>query len=87
MPPELRRSMMSAHRANIRRYDRILETFLTAHERSFVERRFAEEEAALNRLAGLEVNPSGAFAGISSGIGFGGASIGRGPCLASDEGT
>ncbi len=40
-----------AHRANIAKYQRILATYLTAEERRFVERRLAEEQAALQQLA------------------------------------
>jgi hypothetical protein len=40
-----------AHRANIARYQKILATYLTAEERRFVERRLAEERAALQQLA------------------------------------
>jgi hypothetical protein len=39
-----------AHQANIDRYRRILNTFLTLQERSFVEVRLAEERAALQQL-------------------------------------
>jgi hypothetical protein len=39
--------MLFAHKLNIERYQRILLTNLTAQERSFVERRLAEERAAL----------------------------------------
>ena len=42
---------LRAHRQNIERYRRLLETNLTVLERDFVERRIAEEESALNRLA------------------------------------
>ena len=42
---------LRAHRQNIERYRRLLETNLTVLERDFVERRIAEEEAALDRLA------------------------------------
>jgi hypothetical protein len=42
---------LRAHRQNIERYRRLLETSLTVLERDFVERRIAEEESALNRLA------------------------------------
>jgi hypothetical protein len=38
------------HRANIARYQRILGTYLTTEERHFVERRLAEEQAALQQL-------------------------------------
>jgi len=40
------------HQANIAKYQKILTTYLTEHERRFVERRLAEEQAALKRLAG-----------------------------------
>lgn len=39
-----------ARRQNIARYRRLLDTDLTADERRFVERRVAEEQAALRRL-------------------------------------
>ena len=39
------------HRANITKYQKILATYLTAEERRFVERRLAEEQAALQQLA------------------------------------
>jgi hypothetical protein len=42
---------LRAHRQNIERYRRLLETSLTVLERDFVERRIAEEESALNGLA------------------------------------
>jgi hypothetical protein len=35
-----------AHRQNLARYRRLLDTDLTAEERRFVERRVAEEQAA-----------------------------------------
>ena len=38
-------------RANIERYQKILATYLTAEERRFVERRLAEEQAALQQFA------------------------------------
>jgi hypothetical protein len=41
-----------AHRLNLARYRRLLATHLTAEERRFVERRVAEEQAALRRLSG-----------------------------------
>jgi hypothetical protein len=40
-----------AHRQNINRYRSLLQTNLTELERSFVERRLAEEEAVLTALA------------------------------------
>jgi hypothetical protein len=41
-----------AHRQNLARYRRLLDTHLTAEERHFVERRVADEQAALRRLSG-----------------------------------
>ena len=41
-----------AHRENIERYKRILRTHLTEDERVFIQRRLAEEQAALEQLAG-----------------------------------
>jgi hypothetical protein len=43
------------HRENIARYGRILATYLTVDERRFVERRMAEEQAALQQLSGSAV--------------------------------
>ena len=39
---------------NIAKYRRILGTYLTAEERHFVERRLAEEQAALAQITGSE---------------------------------
>lgn len=41
------------HRENISKYRRILGTHLTDHERDFVNRRLAEEQAALNQLKSI----------------------------------
>lgn len=38
---------MFAHRRNIERYKKLLETYLTDHERRYVEQRLAEEQTAL----------------------------------------
>ncbi len=38
------------HRANVVKYQKILATYLTPHEREFVERRLAEERSALAEL-------------------------------------
>jgi hypothetical protein len=40
-----------AHRNNIHRYRRLLRTKLSELERQFIERRLAEEQAALDALA------------------------------------
>ena len=45
-----RDNVLFAHKANIERYRKILETFLTAEEEGFVKRRLAEEQTALNQL-------------------------------------
>ncbi len=42
---------LRAHRQNIDRYRRLLQTSLTVLERNFIEQRIAEEEAAVSRLA------------------------------------
>ena len=41
-----------ARRQNLSRYRKLLDTNLTAEQRRFVERRMAEEHAALQRLSG-----------------------------------
>ena len=46
-----RDNVLFAHKANIERYRKILETFLTAEEEGFVKRRLAEEQTALDQLA------------------------------------
>jgi len=48
---EMRTAALRAHRNNIRRYKRLLETELTELERQFVTRRIAEEKSAIERLA------------------------------------
>jgi len=52
MSTDLKQALQSAHRANIERYRRLLESHLTDHERQFVERRIAEERQALQQIAG-----------------------------------
>lgn len=54
MMSDHRTALLSAHRANIGRYHRLLETYLTDLERDFVKRRIAEEQAALQRIAGQD---------------------------------
>jgi hypothetical protein len=51
MTSDLNKALRSAHRANIDRYRRLLQTHLSDNERQFVERRIAEEQQALQRLA------------------------------------
>ncbi|MGA9193765.1 MAG: hypothetical protein WB037_01615 [Pseudolabrys sp.] len=46
-----RDNVLFAHKANIKRYRKILETFLTDEEEGFVKRRLAEEQTALDQLA------------------------------------
>ena len=43
-------SVLFAHRVNIERYEKILQTCLTEYQRAFVQRRLAEERAALRHL-------------------------------------
>jgi hypothetical protein len=47
---DLRAARISAHRANIKRYCRLLATELTETERAFLHRRIAEERLALEQL-------------------------------------
>jgi hypothetical protein len=51
MTSELNKALQCAHRANVDRYRRLLQTHLTDSERQFLERRIAEEQLALRRLA------------------------------------
>ena len=44
-------AQFGAHRQNINRYRSLLQTNLTEFERRFIERRIAEEEAAVSALA------------------------------------
>jgi hypothetical protein len=44
-------SQMRAHRNNIARYRKLLETSLTDLERQFLERRLSEEQSALEEIA------------------------------------
>lgn len=46
-----------AHRANIERYKRILQTSLTDHERAFIQKRLAEERSSLAELCGNDLKP------------------------------
>jgi hypothetical protein len=39
-----------AHQTNIVRYQKLLKTYLTDHERRFIERRLADEVEALRQL-------------------------------------
>jgi len=51
MSADYEAALQFAHRANIARYRKLLTTFLSEHERQFVKRRLAEEEAALQQIA------------------------------------
>jgi hypothetical protein len=44
-------AQLRTHRRNINRYRALLQTKLTVLERDFIDRRIAEEEAAVNALA------------------------------------
>ncbi|HUI98021.1 MAG TPA: hypothetical protein VLX44_19850 [Xanthobacteraceae bacterium] len=61
---ELDTAMMSAHRKNIARYQGLLESALSADERRYVERRVAEEQAALRRISRNDVWPFSAAAAL-----------------------
>ena len=43
-------SFLFAYRANIERYEKLLQTYLTDHERAFIERRLHEEQQAIAQL-------------------------------------
>ena len=50
-------AVMFARRRNIERYRNLLKSYLTDHERRFVEQRLAEEQAALRgRIKGVDGN-------------------------------
>jgi hypothetical protein len=49
MTPDLEKQRL-AIRANIMRYETILATYLTPHERAYVERRLEEETSALRQF-------------------------------------
>jgi hypothetical protein len=44
-------ALMRAHSSNIARYRKLLKTSLTDLERQFLERRVAEEQSALEKIA------------------------------------
>ena len=54
MTPSSETMLRFVHQSNIDRYCRILETYLSGDERAFVEGRLAEEQLALEKLAGEE---------------------------------
>lgn len=43
-------SFLFAHQANIEKYEKFLQTYLTDHERVFIQRRLKEERQAIARL-------------------------------------
>lgn len=47
---QIEQSLLFAHRSNIERYERLLQTHLTDHERAFIQRRLDEERRALDLL-------------------------------------
>ena len=50
-------AVMFAHRRNIGRYKKLLKTYLTEHERRYVEQRLSEEQAALRgKTKGVDGN-------------------------------
>jgi hypothetical protein len=52
MTSDLNKALRSAHRANIERYRRLLQSCLTDNERSFIGRRIVEEQEALQKIDG-----------------------------------
>jgi len=63
MTSDLASMRQSVQRANVEHYRKILRTYLTDEERSFVERRIAEEEAAFQKAAAVS-----ATIGLSVGV-------------------
>lgn len=51
MASDIQNNLLFAHKTNIERYRRILQTHLTPEERFFVERRLNEEQTAFEELA------------------------------------
>ncbi len=52
---QTRQPFLFAHRANIERYEKLLQTHLTAHERVYVQRRLDEERHALAQISTADV--------------------------------
>lgn len=52
---QMEQSFDFAHRSNIERYKRLLQTHLTEHERAFIQRRLEEERRALALLNATNV--------------------------------
>jgi hypothetical protein len=53
VPDEIIPIQLQAHRQNIARYRSLLKTELTEIERTFIDRRIAEEESEMRRLNAL----------------------------------
>jgi hypothetical protein len=53
VPDEIIDIQLQAHRQNIARYRSLLQTELTEIERTFIDRRIAEEEGEMRRLNAL----------------------------------
>lgn len=50
-------ALIQAHRNNIARYQRLLDTRLTDNERQYLESRLSEEQSALQRIAYSSLRP------------------------------
>jgi hypothetical protein len=57
--PDPKDVLIMAHRNNIRRYHRLLQTHLTDIERSFIQTRLSEEQSALQSIDGQSTRSSG----------------------------
>jgi hypothetical protein len=55
--PDDKLARLRTHRDNIRRYRRLLGTKLTELERQFIEKRLAEERAAMENIAASPFPP------------------------------
>ena len=56
---ETQEALIKAHRNNILRYQRLLETSLTDVEHSYIQSRMAEEQSALDSASGQSAMQSG----------------------------
>jgi hypothetical protein len=57
--PDPKDVLLMAHRNNIRRYHRLLQTHLTDIERSYIQTRLSEEKSALQSVDGQSTKSSG----------------------------
>jgi len=54
-PSQTQQSFLFAHRSNIERYEKLLQTHLTDYERAYIQRRLNEERHSLAQLSAANV--------------------------------